>query len=178
MRSTAGDRTSLSTVLGGSKPPKVRTWQDDEKPIDSEAETGSARNPDAVLQLVECGEALIVRLFLPAVQEDENVADVEPGQAQRSEQVPSYSAGDGSGGDGSRTHRRFQTSLRPVSSLLTRVMNVICTAWASATAQPVGGGTAGEPKVERRGEGALPGVGAAAGLQETRRRIRGRVVVP
>lgn len=101
-----------------------------------------------------------MRLLLPTVQEDEHVADVEPGQAQRSERVRFIqgSARDGRGGDGSRTHRRFQTSLRPVSSLLTREMNVICTAWGPATAQPTGGGAAGEPKVERCEEGALRGV--------------------
>jgi hypothetical protein len=82
------------------------------------------------------------------------------------------------GGGSSRIHRRFQTSLRPVSSLLTREMNVICTSWVPATAQPADGGAAGKPKLSDVERAPCEACKAGAGLQETRSRNKRRVVVP
>lgn len=46
---------------------RLRTWQDDDETVDTEAEAGSARDPNAVPERVESRKALVSGLLLPAV---------------------------------------------------------------------------------------------------------------
>lgn len=79
LRSTACSQ-AVSTRLQ-HRSDERRTRENDEEAVDAEAESGTPRDPDAVHERVEAGEAGIARLLQPAIDEDEGVPEVEAASA-------------------------------------------------------------------------------------------------